>query len=123
MDIEGAEWAVLLNVSDEALRRFRIIVVELHDLERMLDKHALQIIQAVFARLGRDFHVVHNHPNNYGRSVRKGSLVIPRVLEMTLLRRDRAEPIGFASTFPHPLDRTNDPHHPDVTLPPAWYGV
>src|ERR1700684_3718638 len=28
MDIEGAEWPVLLNVSDETLRRFRIIVIE-----------------------------------------------------------------------------------------------
>lgn len=123
MDIEGAEWPVLLHVSDEVLRRFRIIVVEMHDLERILDKHALQIIQAVFARLGEHFYIVHNHPNNYGRSVRKGSLVIPRVIEMTLLRKDRAEPVGFASTFPHPLDRKNAPHHPDVTLPSAWFQV
>lgn len=123
MDIEGAEWPVLLNASTEVLSRFRIIVIELHDLERLMDKHALQIVQAVFARLCQDFHVVHNHPNNYGKSVRKGNLVIPRVLEMTLLRKDRAEATGFASTFPHPLDRTNAPDQPDVALPAAWYGA
>ena len=123
MDIEGAEWPVLLNASTEVLRRFRIIAIELHDLERLLDKHALRIIEAVFARLCKDFHVVHNHPNNYGRSVRKRSLVIPRVLEMTLLRKDRAEQTGFASTFPHPLDRKNAPNQRDVALPRAWYGA
>ena len=121
MDIEGAEWPVLLNVSDDALRRFRIIVIELHDLERIMDKHALAIIKAVFARLCQDFYVVHNHPNNYGRSVRKGSLEIPRVLEMTLLRKDRAATVGFASTFPHPLDRANAPDQRDITLPEAWH--
>jgi hypothetical protein len=44
MDIEGAEWHVLLNVSRDTLRRFRIIVIELHDLERLMDKHAFVII-------------------------------------------------------------------------------
>jgi hypothetical protein len=123
MDIEGAEWHVLLDASADVLRRFRIMVVELHDLERLLDKHALRIVEAVFARLCQDFYIVHNHPNNYGKSVRKGRLVIPRVLEMTLLRKDRAIPTGFASAFPHALDRTNAPDQPDVTLPRAWYAA
>jgi hypothetical protein len=71
--------------------------------------------------LCQDFYIVHNHPNNYGKSVRKGRLVIPRVLEMTLLRKDRADPTGFASTFPHALDRKNAPEQRDATLPRAWY--
>jgi len=122
MDIEGAEWPVLLNASAAVLRRFRIMVIEFHDLERLMDEHALPIIAGVFARLLRDFHIVHNHPNNYGRTVHKGDLVIPRVMEMTFLRKDRAEASGFATTFPHPFDRTNAPHQADVALPTAWYG-
>ena len=121
MDIEGAEWQVLLNVSRQLLRRFRIIVVELHDLERLMDKHAFAIIAAAFERLLQDFHVVHNHPNNYGRSVRCGSLVIPRVQEMTLLRKNRGESIGFARGFPHPWDKKNDVDGPDLPLPPEWF--
>lgn len=121
MDIEGAEWQVLLNVSRQLLRRFRIIVVELHDLERLMDKHAFAIIAAAFERLLQDFHIVHNHPNNYGRTVRCGSLVIPRVQEMTLLRKNRGESIGFARGFPHPLDEKNDVDGPDLPLPPEWF--
>jgi len=121
MDIEGAEWQVLLNVSNETLRRFRIIVVELHDLERLMDKHAFAIIAAAFERLLQDFHIVHNHPNNYGRSVRCGSFVIPRVQEMTLLRKDRGAPSGFATRFPHPLDEKNDVDGPDLPLPREWF--
>jgi len=121
MDIEGAEWQVLLNVSNETLRRFRIVVIELHDLERLMDKHAFAIIAAAFERLLQDFYIVHNHPNNYGRSVRCGSFVIPRVQEMTLLRKDRGAPTGFAKRFPHPLDEKNDVSGPDLPLPPEWF--
>jgi hypothetical protein len=121
MDIDGAEWAVLLNVSREVLRRFRIIVIELHDLERLMDKHAFVIIKAAFERLLQDFYIVHSHPNNYGGTVRCHSLVIPRVLEMTLIRKDRVRSTQFASTFPHPLDAKNHANKPDVLLPPSWF--
>lgn len=121
MDIEGAEWPVLLNVSGNTLRRFRIIVVELHDLERMMDKHAFLIIKATFDRLLQDFYIVHNHPNNYGRTVRYRSLVIPRVLEMTLIRKDRVRSTEYARKFPHPLDAKNDVNQPDLPLPPPWF--
>jgi hypothetical protein len=121
MDIEGAEWPVLLNVSRDTLRRFRILVIELHDLERLMDKHAFSIIKSTFERLLQDFYIVHNHPNNYGRSVRYHSFVIPRVQEMTLIRKDRVNSKRFATEFPHPLDRTNDVSGPDTPLPPEWF--
>jgi hypothetical protein len=121
MDIEGAEWPVLLNVSRDTLRRFRIIVIELHDLERLMDKHAFVIIRATFERLLEDFYIVHNHPNNHGWTVRCHSLVIPRVLEMTLIRKDRVTSTEFARTFPHPLDAKNDVNRPEIPLPPPWF--
>ena len=121
MDIEGAEWPVLLNVSRDTLRRFRIVVIELHDLERLMDKHAFIIIKSTLDRLLQDFYIVHNHPNNYGRTVRCHSLVIPRVLEMTLIRKDRVRSTEFAHTFPHPLDAKNDINAPDIPLPAPWF--
>lgn len=121
MDIEGAEWPVLLNVSNKTLRRFRIIVIEFHDMERLMDKQAFQIIKAVFERLLENFYVVHNHPNNYGRNVRCGQIVIPRVLEMTLIRKDRVKSKRYSQSFPHPLDAKNDPSYPDTPLPPSWF--
>lgn len=121
MDIEGAEWPVLLNVSRGTLRRFRIIVIEFHDLERLMDKHAFAIIRATFDRLLEHFYIVHNHPNNYRGTVRRGTLVIPRVLEMTLIRKDRVTSTKFARIFPHPLDERNDVDRPDIPLPPHWF--
>lgn len=121
-DIEGAEWQMLLNVSPETLRRFRIMAIEFHDLERLMDKHAFAIINAVFNRLCQDFHIVHNHPNNTGGYVSYRSLEIPRVQEITFLRKDRSPMFGFAGEFPHRLDRPNDLRLPDFALPRSWWG-
>jgi hypothetical protein len=121
MDIEGAEWPVFLNVSDEVLKRFRIIVVELHSLERLIDKMGFELMFAALDRLLRQFHVVHNHPNNVARPLRARGLTIPRLLEVTFLRQDRAHITGFAKRFPHPLDRKNAPDRSDLFLPADWY--
>jgi hypothetical protein len=121
MDIEGAEWPVLRNVNDEVLKRFRIVVLELHGLERLIQKDGFESIFAVLDRLLRQFHVVHSHPNNRHEPVCVKGLTIPRLLEVTFLRKDRAQPTGYAKRFPHPLDRNNVPNRPDFFLPPEWY--
>jgi hypothetical protein len=58
MDIEGTEWLVLANASEEVIRRFRIIVVELHRLERIVDALGFELMSAGLERLLRDFYVV-----------------------------------------------------------------
>ena len=121
MDIDGAEWLVFLNVSDEVLKRFRIIVVELHSLERLFDKTGYELMSAALVRLLRHFHVVHNHPNNVARPLKAKGITIPRLLEVTFLRQDRAHIIGYANRFPHPLDRKNVPDRSDLFLPADWY--
>lgn len=120
MDIEGAEWPVFLNVSDATLSRFRVIVVELHDIDRLIDKVGFTLIGNALDRLLRDFHIVHNHPNNTGGLVAKNDVVLPRVMEATFLRKDRAEVTGYATEFPHPLDTPNAPSLPDIALPRIW---
>lgn len=113
--------AVLLNVSAPTLQRFRIIVVELHDLTKILDRDGLPVLRAMLDRLLEDFHVVHLHPNNSGGQIRLGTVPVPRTLETTLLRRDRATVTGHAAHFPHPLDHPNTARLSDVKLPSMWY--
>lgn len=121
MDIEGGEWPVLLATSTPTLARFRIMAVELHDLDRLADRTGLGLLGAALERLLDLFHVVHLHPNNRAGAIRHGDLVVPRVMEVTLLRRDRAAPVGFAARFPHPLDTPNCPRRRALPLPAAWY--
>lgn len=122
MDIEGSEYACLMGATEETLRRFRIIVVEVHNLSCWGEPRFFDFVNATFSKLLRHFHVVHNHPNNNCPLVELGGFIGPQVFELTLLRKDRAEPLGFCESFPHPLDRLNIPAKPDVVLPAGWWG-
>lgn len=121
MDIEGSEWPVFLNMSSQLLRRFRVMAVEFHNLDHMFARTSFPILKSVFDRILEHFVVVHAHPNNVVEPLALGSITVPRVIEMTFLRRDRAAINGYATAFPHPLDRRNLPSKPDLVLPKAWY--
>lgn len=121
MDIEGAEFAVLLATAPATLRRFRFIVVELHGLQEIWRPGPLAVVNQLADRLLADFDVVHLHPNNCLPPRGRGELLVPPVLEATLLRKDRSQSRTPVETLPHPADRTNVPGLPDYALPPCWY--
>jgi len=121
MDIEGAEWPVLANVSDDGLRRFRIIVIELHGLESIAEPFAWRVMNEVLGRLASQFVCVHLHPNNNERVVRVGEFSIPTCVEATFLRRDRVRKISSRTNFPHPHDRDNVANKRTVVLPNCWF--
>jgi hypothetical protein len=121
MDIEGHEYLSLLGASEELLKRFRIIVIEIHDVESWGQPVFFHCVDTFFQKLLKNFHVVHNHPNNCCGLVNLGGVVAPRVFELTLLRKDRAIVEGFCKTFPHNLDRANLVERGDLILPTNWY--
>lgn len=121
MDIEGAEYLTLLAAPLDLLRRFRIAVIELHDLHRIADQFGSKnLITPTLRKLSEVFVPVHLHPNNRcGVDYRTGR-DIPRVLEVTYLRRDRV-PTGIpVSRLPHDLDAPNAPNFPEVALSGRW---
>ena len=121
MDIEGAEYGVFIDTPSEALRKFRIMVVEFHALDRMFDKNLLGMVDGIFDKILRDFCVVHIHPNNCSRVFTAGRVGIPRVCEFTFHRRDRAVFDHAKLSIPHRLDRKNVPHCPELLLPAIWH--
>lgn len=123
MDIEGAEFVTLLAAPKRLLERFRVIVVEFHDLHRIADLHTSRnIIGPTLTRLHESFLPVHIHPNNRcavdGRSGRD----IPRVMEVTYLRRDRLAYSRPVAHLPHELDTPNAPEFTDIVLSDRWLG-
>lgn len=121
MDIEGAEYGVILGTSHEALRRFRIIIVEFHGIDALCDKRGFELINLTFSKLLTDFEVAHIHPNNCFAPVEYEGFLIPPLLEFTFLRRDRVGDTGNRVDFPHQLDKASLPDRPDYPLPDCWF--
>lgn len=121
MDIEGGEYAALLNVSDRLLQLFRIIVVEFHSVDKWFDSRFHQfVVEPMFRKLLRYFRVVHLHPNNYCPAEEVAGILVPPLMEVTFLRKDRLINDSPRHDFPHELDRDNVAK-PTVVLPECWF--
>jgi methyltransferase FkbM-like protein len=121
MDIEGAEYDVLIETPVEVLERFRIIVIEFHYLDALFNPFGFKLVSGVFERLLRSFKCVHIHPNNFCDPIRYGEFAVFPVMEFTFHRIDRISHFAAAGSFPHQLDEPNCPWRPDVPLPNCWH--
>ena len=124
MDIEGAEYRNLLSVSEAALSRFRVIILEVHGLDYMTSALVLRrVLAPTFKRLASHFSIAHAHPNNCcgdfdipGTGIR-----IPKVLELTYIRKDRLTAPKYEPLLPHPLDVSqNVRNKPPLFLGEEW---
>jgi len=121
MDIEGGEYTTLLCTPPDVLRKFRIIAVEIHNVQTWFTPLAWPVVTTFFEKLLEDFRVVHNHPNNNCPFVEVDGILMPTVFELTLLRKDRTIALDYCDEFPHPLDQPNVLDKPDRPLPEGWY--
>ncbi len=120
MDIEGAEYETLLATPDSILKKFRIVVLEIHDMELWGLPACYKIADALINKLRQHFVVVHHHPNNHQSIVSVNGVEFPRVSELTLIRKDRCQIIEPATQIPHPLDAPCGPRYPDIVLPKSF---
>lgn len=121
MDIEGAEYPVLLDTPSDLLRRFRIMVIEFHALDMLFSNLSFEILKQTFEKLLRDFTVVHIHPNNRADVLLSNGIEIPLTMEFTFFRNDRVKHSQKELNFPHALDSPNHPEKADVVLPRCWW--
>jgi hypothetical protein len=121
MDIEGSEYDVIFDTPEDVWKRFRIVVMEIHDLNAVFSPLGLRIVSLCMNKLLRIFDVVHIHPNNSQGAVKRRDLEIPNLLEVTFLRKDRIDESRFTGNFPHALDRRNVPELQDLVLPECWH--
>jgi hypothetical protein len=121
MDIEGAEYEVILSAPDGLLDQFRIMGIEFHGVDRLYDAFTFRLLSSCFEKLLRLFHVVHIHPNNFGESVRRGELEVPVTMEFTFLNKRRVKSTRAKMSFPHKLDQDNSRLRRHLPLAKCWY--
>ena len=121
MDIEGHEWVTLLAAPTQLMTRFRILVVEFHNLDQLWSKPFFRLVQPAIEKILKTHSCVHIHPNNSSGDFEKSGVNLPPTMEFTFLRHDRISCKSHRSNFPHPLDRDNT-ERASISLPKCWYG-
>lgn len=121
MDIEGGEYTTLLCTPPDVLHKFRIIAVEIHNVQAWFNPIAWEVVKTFFEKLLEDFRVVHNHPNNNCPFIEADGILMPTVFELTLLRKDRTIALDYVTQLPHPLDMPNVLDKFNRPLPEGWY--
>lgn len=109
MDIEGAEYQSILGLPNEILKKFKMIVMEVHYLNFLASQEGLALGTAFFNHLMKDFTVIHFHVNNYLRPIKFKGLKFPQDIEITLVRNDLIKSTTPVDMLPHPLDIKNNP--------------
>lgn len=117
IDIESAEYLTLVATSSVLLKRFRIIVIELHHLEVIKNRHAFQMLyRPFFNKLLENFDVTHAHANNCCGNWQYRDVNFPVTLELTLHRKDRRRAQGIPKLGRSDLDFPNLPNVPELQI-------
>ena len=116
MDIEGAEWDVLPNLSEDILSKFRQIVFELHGMTR-ISPFFQKKVHASLTNLNKTHQLVHVHANNCGMHVNINENVkFPFFLEATYVRKNSYTFIDNQREFPTSEDCVNIENCPEINL-------
>ncbi len=121
MDIESFEYETLLSMSEDVISRFRIMVIEFHNLDQLWNKPFFSIAKRAFEKILQTHDCVHIHPNNIANIQTINNIEIITTMEFTFLRKDRVKNAQFVINFPHPLDSDNCPTRPTKILSAHWY--
>lgn len=120
MDIESDEYLTIIQMSENLLKRFRILVIEFHFLHKLWNKEFYKLASTTFQKILQYHTCVHIHPNNCCGVEKLHGIEIPRVAEFTFLRNDRINHKKLQTRFPHPLDFDNTSNN-TIILPKRWY--
>jgi hypothetical protein len=120
IDIEGAEWKVLSNSTSELLRRFDVILIEIHNLNRLIfDREFLSEAQNVVSKFRFDFINVYSRANNCGGFFHFKGKKMPNVVELSLINKLCFEALSTKRIY-SPIndeDFLNSPNLPPIHLP------
>lgn len=116
VDIEGDECLTDVGMTADALACFEQIVIELHDLSRVLEPDYRARLITLLDALLAEHEVIHVHANNCAPLYWINGVPLPDVLEVSLVARSLVTGELVDHDLPTPLDRPNDPTVRDHAL-------
>jgi hypothetical protein len=116
IDIEGDEWRVFEEATNDELTKFSQIVCEFHHFSRVANDEWYKRAYQVLRKLSQSFAVIHVHGNNVASWANVGSVPFPELLEVTYASRARYNFAPCEEIFPTCIDAPNDPDRPDMFI-------
>lgn len=117
IDIDGHEWEVFDSMPADVLTRFRQICLEIHHpLGRPTQRAQRARNLRVLHKLYETFAPVHLHANNAGPVRVICGMQVPKLLEITYIRRDGRNFTDCTDDHPGPLDVPNLPSQPEIPI-------
>jgi len=115
MDIESHEYKWIQSLTDDELKKFKQIVIEIH--RPYSYKHKKFLESSILKRLASTHWLIHLHGNNCCGTKKVGGVVLPEVFECTYIRKDSQKNSKLnTDSLPSELDAPNLTDKPDIDL-------
>lgn len=118
-DIEGSEWKVFANISQQTLSHFSQILVEFHTLHKGFDDNTFyENMYNAFKNLTEQFVPFHVHGNNCSvpPSFKVKGKTVPTTLEVSFVNKNIVSTTKEIPIFPTELDFPNRRNNPEIEL-------
>ncbi len=114
MDVEGAEWGFLEQISSEKLSRFSQIALELHWI--LSGRNQATILNSL-KKLNQTHQLVHIHPCNFGEYITVSGKNFPDILQVLYVRKGSYScNVNYEVNLPLPIDNADRISAPDFEL-------
>ncbi|MDE7333206.1 MAG: hypothetical protein K2O16_13425 [Lachnospiraceae bacterium] len=113
MDVEGAEWEFINTISIDTLKQFSQMTFELHGITNIANR---EMIMRALEKLNKTHYIIWVHGNNGGGSETAGTVVMPRLLEITYVNKEQYPCVEAPYDCPLDIDRPNMDEYPDIEL-------
>lgn len=120
IDIEGGEYNLILNTPNHIFKKFKIIIFEFHNVQKISDSITYEFYFNALKKLLENFNICHVHINNAEKFTKIRNIEIPHLLEVTFLRKDFYKGDLKKIELPHHLDRKNVPSKTEIKFDNNW---
>jgi len=116
LDIEGSEWTSLASLNASDLDAFSVVVAEFHWFEFLSKRWSFDLMYQVLSLLHESFYLVNSHPNNFASEITILGFKIPRVIELTFLKKQISPTLIQESKSVSNLNTPNNPESPEIIM-------
>ena len=121
IDIEGGEYELLHAITEKNLDKFKILVIELHNLTAVNNQVFHKYFVSCLKKIKKNFDVFYLHSNNCCGVSNFQGIVFPNVLEITLLNKSVVKKKEKFDDRKKDLVIKNIENNKKIVLPDYWF--